>query len=189
MSSKNASDSKGVARAGVKKVHQLARANTIAKSLREVCGTASRAEGALQHQLTQLCSAVKSDQLKDDLQGLIEKNRLPAERFRPAFNAPALLPNIRLDFDCKDGKGQVSTPEGKLRQSVYVSTNTKNVTVARGAMSPVHGVSGMAGVGKTTALIGLGHDTEFRKHFTDGVLYMSLGAAATVEHVACELSK
>lgn len=58
--------------------------------------------------------------------------------------------------------------------------------MARGASSSVHGVSGMAGVGKTTALIGIGHDPKTQAHFVDGILYMSLGAAATEESVANE---
>lgn len=66
------------------------------------------------------------------------------------------------------------------------------MTVARGAAptkSPIHGVLGMAGVGKTTALIGLRNDSKIRAHFTNGVLYMSLESAATVEGVTAELSK
>lgn len=86
-------------------------------------------------------------------------------------------------------KGECSTPEGKLRQYVFVSTDTKNFTVERGASSSVHGALGMAGVGETTALIGPGHEGEMKAHFVDGVLYMSLGAAATKETVANELSK
>lgn len=91
---------------------------------------------------------------------MIEKNCFAAERFRPAFNAPALLPKVRLDFDSQDAKEQFITPEGRLGKCVFVSTTTKNLTVARGARSPVHEVAGMAGVGKTTALIGLDHDSD-----------------------------
>lgn len=47
----------------------------------------------------------------------------------------------------------------------------------------------MAGVGKTTALIGLGHDPEIRAHFTDGVLFLSLGANATEDSVINDLVK
>lgn len=145
-------------------MHQFSRANSITKSLRDVCSTAILAEGTLQHQLAQLSNVVKSNQLIDDIRGMTEKNRNAVEIFRPAFNVPALLPNIRLDFDSKDEKGQVSTPEGKLRHCIFVSRNTKNVIVARGTKHPVHGVSGMAGVGKTTALIGLRHDPKLRAH-------------------------
>lgn len=47
----------------------------------------------------------------------------------------------------------------------------------------------MPGVGKTLSLIGLGHDEDIRNHFEDGVLYMCVGAAATVGHVTSELCK
>lgn len=61
--------------------------------------------------------------------------------------------------------------------------------MARGAIGavraklPVHGVSGMAGVGKTTALIGLGHDDDIKTHFKDGVLFTKAGAFATVDRL------
>lgn len=47
----------------------------------------------------------------------------------------------------------------------------------------------MAGVGKTIALIALGHDKDVREIFKDGVLYMSLGANASVEVITRVLSK
>lgn len=47
----------------------------------------------------------------------------------------------------------------------------------------------MAGVGKTTALIALGHDSDVRDHFSDGVLYLTLGADATMESISRCLSK
>lgn len=170
------------ARAGVRKMQQFTSAKSISQCLRGILGTANRAEGTLQHQLTQLCSPVQSDRREYNSRSVFENYGGSVERFRPAFNAPALLPKIRLDFDSKDSNGRFFTPEGKLRHSVFVSTNT-NVTVARGSQSPIHGVSGMAGVGKTIALNGLGHNPKIRSHFTDGVLY------TTVEHVTAEVSK
>lgn len=120
---------------------------------------------------------------------MIEQHVSPADCFRPGFIAPALLGNVRLDFEPKDEEVPFSAPEGELRHCVFVSTDRHDVTAARGVSSSVHGVSGMAGVGKTTALIGLGHDPEVKAHFVHGVLYMSLGAAATEEIVSNELSK
>lgn len=189
VSPKKTCKSNGVARTGMKKMKQFAKAKSIVKGLPDILGTANRAEGTLQLLLTQICNPVKCDEIEDNISSKIEKNRFPVENFRRAFNAPALLPKIRLNFDSEDELGRFSTPEGKLRNSVFVSTSTKNVTVARGAQSAVHGVSGMADVGKTIALVGLGHDPEICEYFADGVLYMSLGAAATVEHATAELSK
>lgn len=50
-------------------------------------------------------------------------------------------------------------------------------------------MSGMAGVGKTTARIELGHDAKIREHFKDGVLFMSLGAEATAMKITGELDE
>lgn len=45
----------------------------------------------------------------------------------------------------------------------------------------------MVGVGKTTALIGLGHDKKLQEHFKDGIPFMSLGAEASVSKILGEL--
>lgn len=58
-----------------------------------------------------------------------------------------------------------------------------------GDLLPVHEVSGMPGVGKTIALIGFGHEDDIKEHFVHGVLYMSVGATATVGHITSELCK
>lgn len=47
----------------------------------------------------------------------------------------------------------------------------------------------MAGVGKSTALIGIAHDRDIREHFVHGVLFLSIGVAATVGDVTNELEK
>lgn len=47
----------------------------------------------------------------------------------------------------------------------------------------------MAGVGKTTALVGLGHEPKIKTHFVDGALFLSLGASATKESATNELHK
>lgn len=179
----------GVASTGVKKTKQFARAISITKALLDILRTASRAEVALQIQLTQLWGAIKTEDLKDDFQSILQQHRSPVESFRSAFNTPAALRKARLDFELKDSEGRFATAEGQFRQFVLDSTDTKNGTVARGALCLVHGISGMAGGGKTTALIGRGHDSEVRAHFADGVLCMSLGAAAKEESVANELCK
>lgn len=46
----------------------------------------------------------------------------------------------------------------------------------------------MAGVGKTTALIALGHDERVREHFFDDILYVTLGAEVKEEHIVRELA-
>lgn len=105
-----------------------------------------------------------------------------------------MLPGkVHLDFKSRDAEGKFVAPEGDLKSSVFISTRPRPVTVARGsatrvgAQLPVHGVSGMSGVGKTTVLIGIEHEEDIKEHFTHGVLYMSVGAAATVAHLTGEL--
>lgn len=98
---------------------QLDSAMSTTKGLLDVFSAVNRAEVKLQHQFSELCTAAKCEQMEDDLRGMIERNRFAAESFRSAFNAPALLPNIRLDFDSKDGNEHFSTPEEKLRHPVF----------------------------------------------------------------------
>lgn len=63
----------------------------VTKALLDVLGTANRAEAKLQHQLSQLCTAVRCGQIEVKLRSMIEKNRFAAEIYQPAFNSPALL--------------------------------------------------------------------------------------------------
>lgn len=57
------------------------RAEQIAQGLREVLCTACRAEVKLKHQLSRLCTAVKCDEMEDEVQSLVESNRFADERF------------------------------------------------------------------------------------------------------------
>lgn len=94
-----------------------------------------------------------------------------------------------------DVDGKFVAPEATLKSLVLISTSSRPVTVARGASSAtgaqlaVHGVSGLAGVGKTVGLNAPGHDVDIKNHFVDGVLYMSVGATATAGHLTRELCK
>lgn len=94
-----------------------------------------------------------------------------------------------MDFSPSGRDGRIPAPEGTLKSLVLNSIVSNHVTVSRKAAFPVHGISGMAGVGKSTALVALGHDADIREYFADGVLYMSLGANATKHHIACELNR
>lgn len=127
--------------------------------------------------------ALKTDKMERDVVSKIDELLSPSEVFRLAFHAPLISEKLQFDFESKDTHGLLSAPEGALRSLVFASTSSSHVCTARGASSAVHGVTGMAGVGKTTALIGLAHDLEIRAHFVDGVLYMSLSATAISERV------
>lgn len=104
---------------------------------------------------------------------------------------PSLPANVYLEFYSRDETGNFCAPEGNLKATLMSSTAANHIIAARGAESPepVHGASDMTGVGKTIALIALGHDRDVRDHFRDGVLYMALGADASVEHITRSLSK
>lgn len=128
-----------------------------------------------------------------------------AETYRPGSSIPPLDEIFYLDFDSKDEEGNFCAPEGELRSTVLSSTTSHHLIVARGAASVsrgyavtgggtgtssvVHGATGMAGVDKTMALIALGHDETIRKHFRDGILYLTLGADASVESITRGLSQ
>lgn len=96
---------------------------------------------------------------------------------------------MRLDFSSADVDGKYSAPEGRLKHRVAVSVTSAHVTAASGAPSPMHAVPGMAGVGKTIALVALGHDASLKQYFSGGILYMTLGGEATAESIIFELER
>ncbi len=101
------------------------------------------------------------------------------EVYRPAASTPAPTHTVSLDFEAKDEHGNPTTPEGILKHSVMSSISSEVVTVAAGAVTPAYGVLGMAGVGKTVALQGLGHDVDIQTRFYDGIHFMTFGRGAT----------
>ena len=50
-------------------------------------------------------------------------------------------------------------------------------------MTAAVGVTGMGGVGKTTALIGLANDTDVREKFSEGIYFVEVGKDATDEKI------
>ncbi len=56
-------------------------------------------------------------------------------------------------------------------------------------MTPAYGVLGMAGVGKTVALQGLGHDVDIQTRFYDGIHFMTFGRGATLQTAIREIAK
>ncbi len=69
------------------------------------------------------------------------------------------------------------------------SVSSRAVSLATGALNPSHGVLGMAGVGKTIALQGLAGDKDVRSRFPDGIQYVSLGQAASVQTAIHEIAR
>lgn len=113
------------------------------------------------------------------------------EVYHAANVVPPLPDNVYLDFNSRCENGKTCAPEANLKSKLLNITSSNRIIAARGAEMPeiVHGASGMTGVGKTTALIALGHDRDVQDHFKDDVLYVSLGADASVEHITRGLCK
>lgn len=183
------SSSDGMMQAVANKARRFLKAKGLDKILKDMENETTNVATTLQLQLSQLCTSLKTDKMEGNVRAMFEDNHIPVETFHHGFNAPPLSGKARFDFESHDGHGYFFAPEGTLRSLVLNSTSPSQVTVARGAPFSVHGVSGMAGVGKTTALVGLAHDPTIQSHFDGGILYMSLGAVATVEHVASSLGQ
>lgn len=179
------------------KLNRFCRAKSLTALLIDIKREISGTEHRLQILFAQL--ALKSDavalRVDQNMRRVVEEHVSPSERYCPGFNAPALPGKVHLDFKSRDTNGSFVAPKADPKSLVFISTSPRHVTVARGSSTcsgaylPVHDVSGMTGVGKTTALIGLGHDDEIKEHFVDGVLYIRVGASATMGDVTSELSE
>lgn len=123
------------------KARRFLKAQDFDKILNDLGNEASNVAGILQHQLSQLFTALKMDKMECNVRAMPEDMRLPAEKFRRGFNAPALSGKARLYFESHDAHGYFFAPEGTLRSLVLNSTNLSQVTVARGAPFAVHGES------------------------------------------------
>ena len=98
------------------------------------------------------------------------------------------VPNVRvpvyLDFSKRD------TMEGEVKATLLESVerplqNERNVHTQ---VTAIVGVSGMGGVGKTTALIGLAKDADVREKFsTGGIYFVVVGKDATAGKLVAEL--
>lgn len=109
------------------------------------------------------------------------------QRFKSGFNAPPLSGKVLLNLEAPDEEGGCPTPERALKSLILDSIRADDVVSPTAGPFTLHGVSGMAGTGKTTALMAMAHDAEIREQFTDGVLYMKIGRDATEEDVLREL--
>lgn len=237
-SSFSGSCSTGAVRAGMNRFKRFLQAKSLDKKRKDVEKEAGNVEAVLQHQLTQLYIALKTDKMEgnvrgmnDEMQGKVQRlvqgiryleicngqtqgdvrrigddirslelhnEQIPqgaqvalaGETYPPGTNVPSLPDNLHLDFDTRDQDGRFSAPEGDLRFTLLSSTTSNHVIVATGAERPatVHGAAGMSGVGKTISLVALGHDKAVRDQFRYGVLYMSLGADASVGHILHSLA-
>ncbi len=193
-----------------KLARQLSRANALSEEMDDLETKIEKASGQLQNLVAVLANAVKMEEHQSVvsskihnlfsasqkshgvLQSKLDKlliTEAKKEVYRPITSTPAPNHTITLDFDSQDEDGNPVTPEGNLKQSVLSSGFFQGVAAETGATTAAYGVLGMAGVGKTVALQGLGHDKDVLKRFPDGVHYMTLGKSATVQTVIREIAK
>lgn len=85
-----------------------------------------------------------------------------------------------LNFDSMD------TLEGELKAKVLEAGNSEPVAASG---SKTHGVVGMAGTGKTVAIIGLSTQGDIKARVKHGIYFMSFGQEATEKMVVQEITK
>ncbi len=107
------------------------------------------------------------------------------EEYIPIDYTPAVSFAVHLDFATKDAQGNFVTPEGVLKHEVLSSASSAKVVA--GALK-TYAVVGMAGVGKTIALLGLALDGDIRARFPDGIHYLSFGPDSTVQDAIAEIA-
>ena len=136
--------------------------------------------------ITQLVEIVRDmnnrlDTLKDKLKEIAEQH----DFFRPDFSSvPKLRTPVYLDFSTG------STIEGKLKAEVLKNTSQSASTLRNqyGHGKAVVGVSGMGGIGKTTAVLGLAQDADVREKFSEGGIYfLVVGKDATPDKLVANL--
>ncbi len=138
------------------KARRTFRATSLRSKMDALNEQMERASNKLLHLISVLSSALKVEEV---LVPNIDNLSLVAPNegvFLPSTNTPALTDAVKLDFDAKDLEGNLCTPEGILKQHVLSRKSSGTVTAAAGVMA--YGEVGMAGVGKTVALLGLASD-------------------------------
>lgn len=96
-----------------------------------------------------------------------------SETYATRSNVPPNPPRMTLDYTTEE------TCEGRLKAAILEGTSSGVVGIV---------ASGPGGVGKTCALRGLANDSEIRKRFKNGILYMSLGNDSRLSGIVSELA-
>lgn len=114
-----------------------------------------------------------------------EADDLPAEtEFNPAYDVDNLPQHVLLDFNINLSSSYPLTPEANLKKKLM-----EMVSSSRSQLTPVLGVCGMGGIGKTIALTGLGWDDDVRQRFKDGIYFMRFGMDADDGVVRTQLAR
>lgn len=108
-----------------------------------------------------------------------KKKLAEGDVFKPNFSsAPMPSQNAVIDFS------DPNSMEGTLKQSIVniAKTSTQTISVAAG-------VSGIGGIGKTTALIALAHERSVQTLFPDGIYFCTVGKAAKTQVIVNQLAR
>ena len=105
--------------------------------------------------------------------------------FRADFSSvPKLRIPVCLDFSTTD------TMEGRMKAKLLEGTERAPHNIRDAHVTAVVSVSGMVGVGKTTALVGLAQDADVRRAFSDGgVYFLIVGKDATAGNLVASLQE
>ncbi len=148
------------------KVKRVAKTNRIMEKLNQLDAESKKIESYVRSFNGLLA---KSFQTAD----LVQPSTGADDRFIALFKLPCLSGFEVLDFM------SLETPEGKLKDLLLnQKTDMKHVTAALGGAerkTPLSGLVGMGGVGKTSALIGLGYDDDVRRRFLTASIFYPLG--------------
>ena len=121
-----------------------------------------------------------ADKLDEKIKAIAQENGI----FRADYSStPSLRVPVHLDFNAE------GTIEGQLKKKVLESVehSTHNSQTGLPHVTAAVGVTGMGGVGKTTALIGLANDTEVQEKFSDGIYFVPVGKDATDDKLISSL--
>ena len=126
--------------------------------------------------------SVQIDKLNGTLKGIAQENDI----FRADISSiPALRVPVFLGFNA----GIIG--EGQLKKKVLESVERPacNIRNMHAHVTAAVGVTGMGGVGKTTAFIELALDEDVRKKFSDGIYFLTVGKDATDEKLIISLKE
>lgn len=83
------------------------RAKSMATTMSNIEREVALVNNKLQHLLGQLYTALKVEEVKEDVRIVVQAHSSSSvEVFPPAFNAPALLPQVCLDFALENAEGR-----------------------------------------------------------------------------------
>lgn len=169
----------------INKAHRFFRADKVTKKIDVIVNTLKDA-AAIVLKLTTPLSLL--DQIITSEERLVASfQSMHPVRQRSEFTSirfvPILQRHVCSRFTVKDDAKPPETQEDLIKISVY-----KMRFRTQSQVSAIVGVSGMGGIGKTTALIALGWDGDVCEWFPDGIYFMKLGKDSDFQRFRSRLS-